>query len=157
MSRKKTAMLLLPCLLLLLLVAIIFSGCGSPAADGSEQKKVLQTYLEGLRDKDYAKLEITANPDDMANWPKDPKKFKKFLAQTMDYSSGAIKSWTFEKQPYVDELNNQVIIQAALVTEKYNMGMAFDIRKLADEWRIYGVKVDSQVPIKKDSMRKPQP
>ena len=117
------------------------NGCSSTLQpDNQIPKQVLNTYLEGIRDKDYAKLIKTAYPEDLAKWPQDPQKLKEFLTKSQDETTGNIKSWKMEAKPFVDELNNQAIIRTDVTTDKYRLVMDFDLRKQPDQWRIYGAQ-----------------
>lgn len=126
------------------------NGCSStPQADNQIPKQVLNTYLEGIRDKDYPKLIKTAYPEDLAKWPQEPQKLKEFLTRTQEETTGNIKSWKMEDKPFVDELNNQAIIRTELTTEKYRLLIDFDLRKQPDQWRIYGAQTIQKLKIDK--------
>jgi hypothetical protein len=134
---KKVLKLIICCGLFL----AFLNGCSStPQPDNRIPKQVLNTYLEGIRDKDYTKLIKSAYPEDLAKWPQDPQKLKELLTKSQDETTGNIKSWKMEDKPFVDELNNQAIIRTDVATDKYSLVIDFDLRKQPDHWRIYGTQ-----------------
>lgn len=127
-------------------------GCNaSPKPSGQEQKKVLQLYMEGLRDQDFSKLQRSTNPRVFAGWPQEPEKLRAYLIKQQKDSTGNFKTWEFEKTPFIDLINGQTIIRTNLVTDKYRFTMDYDLRKQDDVWGIYGVKTVNQVNLQKKS------
>ncbi len=141
----------------LILVLILFSlltGCsnlGTKKPDAAIQKQVVNTYLEGLRDLDYDKLKETVTYSVYSSWPEDRKKFKEKLSQQQQ-PVGKIKTWTFQPDPHVDEVNNQSVILAKVTTEKYQVTLTFDLRKIGDKWQVYGIETGKMISLDKESV-----
>ncbi len=138
---------------LVILLASLFTGCntGSKEPDVAIQKQVINTYLEGMRDLDYDKLKETVTYSVYSSWPADREKFKEKLSQQQE-PVGKIKSWEFEPDPYLDEVNNQAIIKTKVTTDKYQTTLTFDLRKKGDRWQVYGIETGMMLPLDKDSV-----
>jgi len=143
--------------LLVLILSVIFTGCsglpfaGTKKPDAAIQKQVVNTYLEGLRDLDYDKLKETVTYSVYSSWPKDREKFKEKLSQQQQ-PVGKIKTWTFEPDPHVDEVNNQSIILTKVTTEKYKVTLTFDLRKKGDKWQVYGIETGKMMSLDEKSV-----
>ena len=141
-------------LIMVLILSSIFTGCsslGSKEPDAAIQKQVVNTYLEGLRDLDYDKLKETVTYSVYSSWPEDREKFKEKLSQQQQ-PVGKIKTWTFQPDPHIDEVNNQSIILAKVTTEKYQVTLTFDLRKKGDKWQVYGIETGKMISLDKESV-----
>ena len=144
-------------LILVFIFSLVFTGCGNFSLTGSKepdittQKQVINTYLEGIRDLDYDKLKETVTYNVYSSWPQDRGKFKEMLSQQQQ-PVGEIKTWQFEPDPYVDEVNNQSIIPTIVTTKKYKVTLTFDLRKNGDQWRVYGMESGKMVSLDKNSV-----
>ncbi|PKM83116.1 MAG: hypothetical protein CVU89_03010 [Firmicutes bacterium HGW-Firmicutes-14] len=155
MKLRTTSLIL--ALVLVLVLSSVFTGCGNASLSGKKQpdatiqKQVINTYLEGLRDLDYDKLKGTVTYSVYSTWPEDREKFKEMLSEQQK-PVGAIKTWKFAPDPYVDEVNNQSIIITTVTTEKYQVTLTFDLRKKGDRWRVYGIETGKKVSLDKNSV-----
>ncbi|KNZ69208.1 hypothetical protein Tfer_2154 [Thermincola ferriacetica] len=138
-----------------LVLLSLAAGCGGGSPGGNEpkaaaQKRIINTYLEGLKDLDYNKLKQSVTYSVYSSWPTDRTKFKEMLAERQK-PMGTIRNWTLETNPYVDELNNQTLVRATVTTDKYKVILKFDLRKYSNQWRIYGVDTERTIPLHKNS------
>lgn len=139
------------CLIYCLALTIIFAGCGRTTVKAlpvDEPKRILNTYLEGLRDHDPAKIKQAVTYEVYSSWGNDKKKTDRMFAQ-QDTATGPINRWAFAADPYFDEINNQAIIRTRLNTEKAFYVIDFDLRK-EDRWIIYGTKIINKSLFKKN-------
>lgn len=144
--RKRTVLII--CTLVLL---VIVSGCDKPAAikrsPAEEPMKVLDTYLEGLKERNYDKVKQAVADSVYNPGPEDRKLFEKGIAE-QERMTGKTQKWTFDPNPFVDEINNQAIIRTRVTTSKYYYIMDYDLRKMG-KWVIYGTNIVSKTSLQK--------
>ncbi len=135
----------LAALFLFLMSLFIFTGCNTSSAkkapDVTLQKKIISTYLEGIRDKDSNKIYGTISYTMRRGFTIDPQ-MKQFFSN-FEQQVGAIKKWTFsEKDIYLDDLNGQAIIKTNIITSKRNLPMDIDLRRGTNgNWFIYAINI----------------
>lgn len=122
-----------------LILITLLSGCTNKAASPNidAQKKVISTYLEGLRDRDESKVLNSINNSLAQYYVGYPKQ----LQQVMDSQKaiGSINKWTFKDDTiHVDEINNQTIVNVIITSPMVETEAKFDLRKEGGKWLIYG-------------------
>lgn len=132
-------------LFLILLSLLIFTGCSrapeEKPVDDKLQKKIISTYMEGLRDKDRNKIYNSVSFDMRKTFVLD-RDLEQFF-NDFEQQVGAVKNWAFpEGGSHVDELNGQAIIKTLIITTKKKLPMDIDLRRNPKgNWLIYAIKV----------------
>lgn len=135
--------------LIILMVGVM--GCGKPKVDDKAPKQVINTYLEGFRDKNPEKIYKTVSSETYRSLQVPGKIDSIFRDQTR--VSGNIQSWTFMGKPDIDEVNNQALIQVLVKASKTTFTLKFDLRRTGDEWYMYGVEQSYKPPISKNKKK----
>lgn len=120
-----------------LMFVTILAGCGEPKVNDGPPKKVIGTYLEGFRDKQPEKIYNSVSFEAYQELRFPGKLENMFKAQ--DAQVGKITGWSFTGKPYLDELNNQALIQTVVKTTKQTFTFQFDLRRIGDRWYVYGI------------------
>ncbi|MDT3699063.1 MAG: hypothetical protein RO469_06505 [Thermincola sp.] len=149
--RRRTALIISS---LVLLVVVIIAGKMFFTKDAGikEPLKALDTYLQGLKEHDFKKVnQAVSNAVYYTVYEPSSEvltKFEETLAEK-EKEIGKTENWTFEPDPYFNEINNQAIITARITTSENLFVIEYDMRKF-NHWIIYGDKTISQVSLDKD-------
>lgn len=131
----------------LMLISIV-AGCGASAKEipkTDAQVKVINTYMEALRDYDKDKLMSVLDTEVSIIYLKDPDSLDSLFNEQK--KMGTLKKWTpLLETAYVDELNGQTLIEVEAVYSQKTFKLQCDIRKLGDDWKVFSV-----VPVSKSN------
>lgn len=133
--------------LILMMIGVI--GCGEPKVDDKAPKQVINTYLEGFRDKNPEKIFKTVSTETYRSLNTPGKLDSIFKDQSK--ATGDIQSWQIMGTPYIDEVNNQALIKVLVKATKATFTLDFDLRRTGDEWYMYGVEQVNTTKIQKTS------
>lgn len=122
----------------LLLLTVFIMGCSEQKADDSPPKRAIDSYLEGLRDRDPDKIYkvVTFEAYRQLQFPGKLDKVFQDQAKLV----GNIENWEFIDKPYIDELNNQALIKTKIKATKGVFVLEFDIRRRGSTWFMYGAE-----------------
>lgn len=122
--------------LIALMVGVI--GCGEPKVDDRAPKQVINTYLEGFRDKNPEKIYKTVSAETYRGLQVPGTVDSIFRDQSR--VSGDIQNWQLIGEPYIDEVNNQAMIKVLVKATKATFTLEFDLRRTGNQWYMYGVE-----------------
>lgn len=122
--------------LIVMMVGVI--GCGEPKVDDKAPKQVINTYLEGFRDKNPEKIYKSVVTETYKSLRAPGQLDAVFREQSK--ATGDIQNWQVIGEPYIDEVNNQAIIKVLVKATKATFALEFDLRKFGDQWYMYGVQ-----------------
>lgn len=132
---------------------LILGGCTStktskaPKIDA--QKKVISTYLEGLRDSDRKKVLDSLNYSLAQQYVGYPEQLTKMF--TSQKANGSIQGWTFQDDTiFLDEVNNQTIVTTTVKYPTFTMDIKFDLRRADGQWMVFGTEVVKQQSTEKE-------
>lgn len=125
----------------LMIMLMLASGCNGKASSPNieAQQKVINTYMEGLKFSDKNKILQSVTPDAAQEYQLNPASLKKVLDDQK--TVGAVKQWKIVGEPYVDELNNQSLIEVTAVYPKTVYQLQFDLRRMSGIWGVLSIKV----------------
>lgn len=126
-------------LILGLMLVTLVTGCSNKAAPPNmdAQKKVINTYLEGLRDSDQKKVLSSIDFSLAQFYVGNPEELKKIFDSQK--AMGSISKWEYQdKTVSVDETNNQTLVTVTLTYPMAILDVKFDLRKVEGKWLVYG-------------------
>ncbi len=125
-------------LLIGLITISVITGCGKPKVNDGPPKEIINTYLEGFRDRKPEKIYNTISFEAYQQLRFPGKLEGLFRAQ--DHQFGKITGWNFVGDSYIDEVNNQAIIETLVKTSTQTFIFEFDVRRIGDRWYVHGLK-----------------
>lgn len=125
-----------------LIILLVFSGCKSgPEQKLEAPKHAINTYLEGIRDRDKKKILDTVDSRVYLRFDESDPELEKFFS-TFVQTNGALKRWTIDdKDVFFSEVNGQAIMNVNVVTVNRNLNMKFDVRTDdGEKWYVFEIK-----------------
>lgn len=122
-----------------LILIFLAAGCGEPKVTDEAPKKVVDTYLEGFRDKNPEKVYKSVSYEVYKDMMFPPQKLQRTFAE-QNKKVGQITGWQYIGESYIDEVNNQAILQLMVKTTKSSLLYEVDLRKTGDYWYILSIK-----------------